>query len=162
MKSTAYFSGALSQANTAIAQAKNAGVTDIAILEEKAASVIFTQLVNMTAVHLFSSYVHCDLENSKTDVEIPIDMKTNIIIQSCALVIKDALSLHNIEPSSSTYNSSRIVWHSGDFKADIKQKFKRDDNGKKFQSEQELAELDDELNAMTDAERNDCGDSCKV
>lgn len=158
MKTTAYFSDALSIANTAIAQAKLINITDITIIEEKMANVIFPELVNIKTEQLFASFAKCNLENLKSDNEVFMTMRENILVLICELIMKEALSLYKLTSSSTAYNNARLIWHTGDFKSTKRVKVKNDDGGKKFQTDEELAKLEEDAQG----DPNDCGDACKI
>lgn len=162
MKSSSFFSGALSKANTAITQAKNDpkynGNTPVEVLEEKAAHAIYPELLNIETDLLFSSFVKCGLALKSTDNEIPVSIYQNILMLSCELIVKDALSLYKIEPSKSTYNTVRIVWASDDFKPS-KQKKVKQQNKDYVGSQYKTAE---ELEAEFSGEGDCAGGACKI
>lgn len=155
MKTSSFFSGALSKANTAIAQARNAGVTDIATMEEKASFAIYPELLNIKTNELFASFVRCDLESVMPDSEIPMDMRTNVLVQICALVAKDALSLYKLEPTDSLYATARLVWASEEFKPSKQKVITKGDGGKAYKTEAELA-------AELEGEGDCAGGACKI
>lgn len=144
MKSSTFFSGALSKANTVIAQAKNdpkyQGDLPIDVLEEKIALSIYPQLVNIELGLLFSSFAKCGLAYEPTDQEMPMSMRVSVLILVCELVMKEALALpfNDFEPSDKTYQTARIVWFSNEFKANKKVKVVNTDGAAIFKTAEEL------------------------
>lgn len=147
MISTTYFVGALSKANTAIAQNKNLNSKDVIAIAAKEA---FQELVNMSENTLCA---HASRAGFLNQHPIPtLTMKENIIVFACSVVIKDAFQLFG----KSDFNESIIqqVWENHRFEPNKKAPAKAIDfGGNTYKTSSEMA---------AEAEDGCAGGACKI
>lgn len=163
--STTFFAGAVSKANTAIANTKfqlkqtdgDAATPDIYTLTLAAAMAAFQELVNMETITLATASAKSGLIEKESISGLTI--MDSMIVLACNLVVKDVMKLYNEDIMPIEVVKS--IWLQNTFVSKRWKRVNSTDGVGKLKSIDELNKENDE--AISKGASNECeGGACKL